>query len=68
LKCKKTQLYLRGLGDWIGVEEEAYVFADVTNAFQFCCRHGLKDISVVLKFGPGLDDLALNPPQVRTQA
>ena len=68
LRCKKTQLYLKRVGDWIALEEDAYVFSDVTNAFQFCSKHGLKDISVVLKFGAGLEDLALNPPQIREQA
>jgi hypothetical protein len=50
LQHSRTQLYLRGLGDWTANAQEAYDFQHSQKAIDFARHHALPGVQIAVRF------------------
>jgi hypothetical protein len=62
----RTQLYLRGLGDWTANPYEAFDFQHSQKAIDFARSHKLSGVQIAVKFiDSDCDEVAPLPPLVQ---
>lgn len=54
-----THRYLKTPGEWVINPDDAKVFSDSQCAMQFCARHRIPEVQIVLKFEYDRYDIAL---------
>lgn len=63
LQHSRTQLYLRGLGDWTPDANQAYDFGHSQRAIDFAREHYLTGLQIAVKFiDPEFDEVFVLPP------
>jgi hypothetical protein len=63
LQHTRTQLYLRGLGDWTANPYDAFDFQHSQKAITFARDHGLVGVQIAVKFVDSeFDEIAPIPP------
>jgi hypothetical protein len=63
LQHTRTQLYLRGLGDWTANPYDAFDFQHSHKAITFARDHGLTGVQIAVKFiDSDCDEVAPIPP------
>jgi hypothetical protein len=63
LQHTRTQLYLRGLGDWTANPYDAFDFQHTQKAITFARDHGLTGVQIAVKFVDSeCDEVAAIPP------
>jgi hypothetical protein len=69
LQHTRTQLYLRGLGDWTANPYDAFDFQHTQKAINFARDHGLTGVQIAVKFVDSeCDEVAAIPPLVSSEA
>ena len=67
LQHTRTQLYLRGLGDWTANVYEAFDFQHSQKAIDFAREHSLSGVQIAVRFvDTEFDEVAPLPPIVST--
>ena len=63
LQHARTQLYLRGLGDWTANVYEAFDFQHSQKAIDFAHQHTLSGVQIAVRFiDADMDEVAPLPP------
>jgi len=67
LQHARTQLYLRGLGDWTANPYDAFDFQHSQKAIDFARDHRLSGVQIAVKFiDSEFDEVAALPPLAHT--
>lgn len=68
LQHSRTQLYLRGLGDWTPDPNQAYDFGHSQRAIDFACEHYVAGVQIAVKFvDPEFDEIIPLPAAAQPQ-
>jgi hypothetical protein len=69
LQHSRTQLYLRGLGDWTANAQEAHDFQHSQKAIEFARHHSLPGVQIAVRFTDSqCDEIFPLPPMVPVPA
>lgn len=60
LQCVRTRNYVRGVGSWTAIPEQALEFTEVVPALDFALRHGIKDVRPVICWDHSIAQLPLS--------
>ncbi len=63
-----TRQFLAGRDEWVGDPQEALTFTDTRHALQFCRRHSLENVRLVVFFRDKKVSLLLYVPGSKTPA
>jgi hypothetical protein len=61
IQSEETGLYFREPGQWSQDERRARLFAGSLEAIDFCLKHKVDNVVIVLKFGDPRYDIHLRP-------
>lgn len=61
IQSKDRNIFVRSVGTWTGDPDQARQFPDTITAMEFCARHSLHHVRILLKFGSERFDVPLEP-------
>lgn len=60
LQCATTRNYVRSVGMWTAIPEQALEFTDLVPALDFALRHGLREVRPVIRSDSSVAEVHLS--------